>query len=108
MSPEPSALSPHFVSIPGGSFAMGTDRGLEDERPPHRVFVDPFELGAYPVTRAEYERFLTATGHDLPRDWSHALFAQEDLPVVGVSWLDAAAYCEWRSNEDGRSVRLPT
>ena len=24
---------------------MGTERGQEEERPPHRMFVDPFELG---------------------------------------------------------------
>ena len=44
-----------FVLIAGGWFTMGTAQGHEDERPPHRVFVDPFELGVYPVTRAEYE-----------------------------------------------------
>ena len=39
---------------------------------------------------------------------SHQLFAQADLPVVGVSWIDAVAYCAWRSEQDGRPVRLPT
>jgi formylglycine-generating enzyme required for sulfatase activity len=97
-----------FVSIPGGWFTMGTDRGQPDERPPHRVFVDPFELGVYPVTRAEYEAFIAATGYELPRDWSQPLFAAPDLPVVGVSWIDASAYCEWRSGRETRSVRLPT
>ena len=43
-----------FAPIPGGWFTMGTERGQEDERPPHRVFVDGFELGVCPVTRAEY------------------------------------------------------
>src|SRR5438128_11485528 len=45
-----------FAPIPGGWFTMGTERGQDDERPPHRVFVDPFELGVYPVTRAYYSR----------------------------------------------------
>ncbi len=99
---------PAFVSIAGGWFSMGTSLGQQDERPPHRVFVDPFELGVYPVTRAEYERFVNATGHELPRDWSHPLFAKPDLPVVGVSWFDAVAYCAWKSEDDGRAVRLPT
>ena len=72
------------------------------------VFVDRFELGVCPVTRAEYERFVDATKHELPRDWSHPLFAHADLPVVGVSWIDAVAYCAWRSEQDGRPVRLPT
>src|SRR5207244_3779880 len=97
-----------FAPIPGGSFTMGTERGFEDERPPHRVHVHPFELGVCAVTRADYARFLEATGHEPPRDWSSPSFAQPDFPVVGVSWFDAVAYCGWRSREDGRDVRLPT
>src|SRR5579872_3081294 len=97
-----------FAPIAGGWFNMGTERGQHDERPPHRVFVDPFELGVCPVTRAAYEEFMSATGHEEPRDWRHPLFAQPDFPVVGVSWFDAVAYCAWRSAVDGRSVRLPT
>lgn len=97
-----------FVHISGGWFTMGTDTGQEDEGPPHRVWVGRFELAVCPVTRAEYEQFVVATGHDLPRDWAHAPFAHPDLPVVGVSWNDARDYCAWRSAEDGRPVRLPT
>src|SRR4029077_7141494 len=84
-----------FAAIPGGCFTMGTERGQDDERPPHRVFVDPFELGVYPVTRASYEEFVAATGHEPPKGWERAELAQPDLPVVGVSWNDAAAYCAW-------------
>lgn len=87
---------------------MGTDRGQDDERPPHLVSLDPYELAVFPVTRGEYERFITATGHEPPRDWWHPPFTQPDLPVVGVSWHDAVAYCGWRSAEEGRAVRLPT
>src|SRR5436190_1520250 len=104
-------MTSSFVPIAGGWFTMGTDRGLDDERPPHRVFVDPFELAVCAVTRGEYERFVAAAGtadHDLPRDWSHPAFARADLPVVGVNWFDAVAYCAWRSQEEGRRVRLPT
>jgi len=103
-----STLVSLFASIPGGRFVMGTERGQEDERPPHEVSVDPFELGLYPVTRAAYEDFVAATGHEPPRGWERPELARPDLPVVGVSWLDAAAYCAWRSDADGRAVRLPT
>jgi formylglycine-generating enzyme required for sulfatase activity len=47
---------------------MSTDRGKEDERPPHRVFVDRFEIAVFPVTRAEYAGFVDATDHEPPRD----------------------------------------
>jgi len=101
-------MADSFASISGGWFTMGTERGQPDERPPHRVFVDSFELGVFPVTRAEYACFVEATGHELPRDWSNASFAHPDLPVVGVSWMDATDYCEWRSQTEPRPVRLPT
>ena len=105
---DASTVDSAFAPIPGGWFTMGTDRGQPDERPPHRVLVDPFELAVCPVTRVEYERFINATGHELPRDWMHPPLMKADLPVVGVSWLDAAAYCAWRSDQDGRALRLPT
>lgn len=97
-----------FATIPGGLFTMGTDRGQEDERPPHRVLIDSFELAVFPVTRLEYEQFVDATGHEAPKDWLHPPFVQPDLPVVSVSWYDAVDYCAWRSVQDRRSVRLPT
>jgi len=96
-----------FVPIPEGSFWMGADDGQDDERPVHRVWVDRFELAIHPVTRAHYAVFLQETGHAPPRDWV-AGSADPDLPVVGVSWLDAQAYCAWRSGSGPNSVRLPT
>ena len=87
---------------------MGTDLGHDDERPPHSIWVDSFELGVYPVTRADYAHFLEITGHEPPRDWTQQPFLRADLPIVSVSWVDAVAYCAWRSAQDGRPVRLPT
>ena len=71
----------------------------------HRVWVDAFELAVLPVTRA-YADFLHVTGHEPPRDWATEL-SIFDLPVVGVSWLDCQAYCDWRAGT-GEPVRLPT
>lgn len=107
--PEPAGgkalVSDGFRPVPAGSFLMGSDEGQDDERPVHRVWVDAFELAVYPVTCAEYARFLAATGHELPREWD--LHNRPDRPVVGVSWLDADAYCRW-STVRGEAVRLPT
>jgi formylglycine-generating enzyme len=95
-----------FSRIPEGWFLMGTDDGQEDERPVHRVWVDLFELAVHPITCEQYALFLSATGHEPPRDWGTAL-SGPDLPVVGVSWLDCQAYCAWRASA-GDPVRLPT
>lgn len=40
-----------FIEIPAGWFLMGDERGQDDERPVHRVWVDRFEMAAFPVTR---------------------------------------------------------
>ncbi len=97
-----------FASIPAGRFLMGSaTEGQDDERPVHEVAVDAFDLSVYPVTRAEYARFLAATGHEPPRDWTTPALAGDDHPVVGVNWYDATAFCAWRTRE-GEPLRLPT
>jgi formylglycine-generating enzyme required for sulfatase activity len=95
-----------FAPIPAGWFLMGDAEGLADQRPAHRVWVDAFALAVHPVTRQQYGEFLTATGHDQPREWG-SLPAGDDLPVVGVSWDDCQAYCAWRTAR-GEPMRLPT
>ena len=96
-----------FIEIPAGWFLMGDERGQDDERPVHRVWVDRFEMAAFPVTRPEYAAFLADTGYDAPRDWPSPQFAGADLPVVGVSWNDATAYATWAGARTP-GVRLPT
>lgn len=99
-------MSERFARIPAGWFLMGSEQGGEDERPVHRVHVDAFELAVYPVTCDEYDAFLRATGHESPREWRRDP-SLGDRPVVGVSWLDAVAYCRWRSDA-AQALRLPT
>jgi len=53
---------------------MGCDTGRDEEQPVHRVWVDAFLLGVFPVRNRDYEPFLRATGHPAPPLWSHADF----------------------------------
>lgn len=94
--------------IPGGSFTMGDDNGRPDERPAHRVTLEAFRLAVLPVTNEVYTPFLEATGHEPPRFWGDPAFNGGRQPVVGVSWFDAVAYCEWLSQHSGERYRLPT
>jgi formylglycine-generating enzyme required for sulfatase activity len=102
----PLELAVQFARVPAGRFLMGSEAGWDDERPVHAVEVDAFECAVHPVTQAQYAQFLRAAGHELPREWPSDITAA-DLPVTGVSWIDAQAYCRWRS-EAGDAMRLPT
>jgi formylglycine-generating enzyme required for sulfatase activity len=52
-----------MVWIAGGTFLMGSNDFYPEERPVHRVAVDGFWIDEYPVTNAEFRRFVKATGH---------------------------------------------
>ena len=86
---------------------MGSASGLPDERPVHRVWVGAFHIALLPVTNEEYAAFLNATAHEPPRFWEDPRFNQSQQPVVGVSWFDAVAYCDWLSDATAASYHLP-
>jgi formylglycine-generating enzyme required for sulfatase activity len=96
------------VLVPTGPFVMGEDNGRPDERPAHRVTLSAFRMAVLPVTNEDYAGFLTATGHLAPRFWEEPAFDRPRQPVVGVSWFDAVAYCEWLSELHSVRFRLPT
>ena len=97
-----------YAEIPAGWFWMGWERGLPDARPRRRVWVDAFALARCPVTTAEYGAYLRVTGAAPPRDFGDPRFSDPRQPVVGVSWIDAVAFCDWLTRETGRPHRLPT
>lgn len=96
------------ILIPRGEFSMGQADGRDEERPVHRVTVAPFRLGRCQVTNAEYDEFRHATGRAMPLFRMQPEFADPAQPVVGVSWFDAVAYCDWLSRQSGERCRLPT
>jgi formylglycine-generating enzyme required for sulfatase activity len=87
---------------------MGHDNSLPDERPAHRVHIRAFRIAVLPVTNAEYAAFLDATSRPVPKFWHDARFNAPGQPVVGVTWFDAVAYCDWLSSMTGDRYRLPT
>ena len=123
---------PEMAWIPPGRFQMGCawsaactmdgvpERGVE--------FAARFGMSRHEVTRAEFARFVEATGYrtegergqgcrvyadnwerDLYRNWKSPGFMQTDHhPVVCVSWEDASAYALWLAAETGRPYRLPS
>ena len=113
-----------FVSLPGGTFLMGSTEqerdlqvgrpmvrreNLEDEGPRHEVEVSPFECMRFPVTR----RLYAAITRDDPLQryfeyaqrvgWSIAGWSREPdaCPVVWVRWLEAVKFCNAFSRAKG-------
>ena len=77
-----------MVCIPEATFEMGSQSGVADEMPAHRVHVDAFLMDRYEVTQALYSEF------PLP-DPSH--FKGPQHPVEQINWTDALVYCNERS-----------
>jgi formylglycine-generating enzyme required for sulfatase activity len=86
--------------IPAGGFMMGDD----EESPRRQIHLDAFYIDQFEVTTARYARFLESTSQVAqPEDWDRVDPTRaSDLPVIGVNWHDAVAYCAWAQR------RLPT
>ncbi len=95
-----------MVTIPAGPFTMGTslDRADPQDKPEHKVDLPQYAIDKYPVTNAQYARFVAATGHRPPSNWKSGRIpaGMELHPVTLVTWYDAQAYAKWAHK------RLPT
>ncbi|MEQ1743021.1 MAG: formylglycine-generating enzyme family protein, partial [Candidatus Nitrotoga sp.] len=66
-------------------------------RPQHTVKIPAFWVDKYPVTNAQYAKFVVATSHRPPLNWKNGKIPSGEAlrPVTMVSWYDAAAYAKW-------------
>jgi serine/threonine-protein kinase len=102
--PAPSWVNPvdgsEMIWIAPGPFYVGEER--------RRAKSPGFFLSRHPVTNAQFQRFLDATGYTPPagnpelpggppsrRSRGRTPARRADHPVVGVSFLDALHYCRW-------------
>lgn len=76
-----------MVWVRGGVFRMGSEGFYPEERPVHEVAVDGFWMDQYPVTVAQFKRFVRQTGYrtvaELPLDPDAYSDADPDLMVPG-------------------------
>jgi formylglycine-generating enzyme required for sulfatase activity len=88
-----------MVSIPGGSFTMGSPidepERLPNEGPQHHVTLGAFFIGASPVTQAQWLAVVMAHPVPISRDLDPkpSFFKGIDLPVESITWNQADEFC---------------
>ena len=113
-----------MVLIPEGEFLMGRSEAevaeylkktqpdvkpsaVESVTAQRKVMLDSFYIYQYEVTVAQYRKFCKERDMPMPKEPPTENFIrpwkwQDDNPIVGVSWYDALAYCDWAG------AKLPT
>ena len=118
----PATLPKGMVYVPGGYTQIGSEAGLDQEKPVFWTLVKPFLMDKYEVTVGQFRAFVDATGFkteaekfgdagvfdDRTKEWDlvkgtnwqypygpAAGPAPDNMPVTQVSWNDAQAYAKW-------------
>ena len=118
VTPVPAEM----LKVESGNFIMGdNEAAIKDEQPQTEINLSAFYISKYEVTNKEYKKFIEAKGYNSKTYWTtdgwewknnnnitqpayfeDSNYNNDDMPVVGVSWYEAAAYCKWKGG------RLPT
>jgi formylglycine-generating enzyme required for sulfatase activity len=106
-TPEQKKAPSGEVMVTGSEVTLG---GGDTKLPLRRVAVADFSIDETEVTNEDYVTFVENAGYKAPLNWKDGKFAPGTgkEPVVGVTWTDANAYCEWLSKQIGATVRLPS
>jgi formylglycine-generating enzyme required for sulfatase activity len=94
-----------MVSIPAGTFQMGSNDGDSDEKPVHSVNVRAFRMDRTEVTTAAYEgcvRVGRCSAADTGDYCNSGKTDRGNHPINCVDWTQASTYCGWVNK------RLPT
>lgn len=120
-----------WIDIPAGKVTLIAGKGWSNNYIPEgqsRTFdVPAFAIAKYPVTNAQFRKFIEAGGYRQknwwtdagwqtkekekwkePRYWQESKWNGAQQPVVGVSWYEAIAFCQWLSEISDENILLPT
>jgi len=99
----PDGIELEMIAIPAGSFMMGSQnkgKSSSDERPAHKVDIEAFHIGKYPITQEQYKAVMGENPSYFDRGGKY--------PVEGVNWDNAITFCRRLSKLTGRTYKIPT
>lgn len=97
----PDGVKLELVSIPAGSFMMGSDDS-DAEKPIHKVTLKSFKMGKYPITQKQYQAVI---GNNPSMSSSSNNL---NYPVESISGNNAVLFCQKLSRLIEQIVKLPT
>ncbi|MGQ4646041.1 SUMF1/EgtB/PvdO family nonheme iron enzyme [Lyngbya aestuarii] len=101
-----------MVAIPEGTFMMGSPKDEEHrsyrENPQHLVKIQPFFMGKYPISQAQWRAVAALPQVSCPLMPDPSAFKGADRPVEQVSWYEAVEFCARLSRKTGWEYRLPS
>ena len=120
-----SAIQCSMVPVSAGNFLMGSSDAEKnrqpDEGPQRNISIAAFWMGAFEVTRDEFDVFykdettsansaVDAVTRPSPQyiDFSGGMGKEGGYPVNSLSQYAAMMYCRWLYNKTGIFYRLPT
>jgi len=105
-------IEPELLHITSGYFWMGSherdSNAWNIEKPYHRIYLDEYWIGRYPITNREFQCFTTANPSYQISKNVDSQNDKRDNPAVWITWHDANEYCKWLSKVAGRPYKLPS
>ena len=93
--------SNQMVLLQPGLIEMGAKRSQPGQRANETIrkvqLTKPFYLSIHEVTNSQFSSFMK-------KDSRGKKLVLDELPIVDVSWNDAALYCNWLSAKEGLSL----
>ena len=110
LEPLGNGINMEMVYIPGGTFIMGSPEEEKDsddrKSPQHQVTVEPFYLGKFQVTQAQWRAVAKLPQIERELNPEPSRFQGENRPVERVSWYDAVEFCKPVIQSNRKRIQL--
>ncbi len=100
MNTNDQLIEPEMILVECGSFKLGKDDGLNNERPVHTVTLHDFYIGKYEATQSLWQSVM---------DTNPSGFKSCNLcPVEEIDWNSIQIFLGKLNQRTGKNYRLPT